>query len=41
MTYGAITYISAKQIVKGATINHLDKDVIQIARTKYKEKMVI
>ena len=29
----------SKQIVKGASISHLDKDAIQIARTKYKEKM--
>ena len=29
----------SKQIVKGASINHLDKDAIQIARSKYKEKM--
>jgi ATP-dependent DNA helicase RecG len=29
----------SKQIVKDASINHLDKDAIQIARTKYKEKM--
>lgn len=29
----------SKQIVKGASINHLDKDAIQIARIKYKEKM--
>lgn len=29
----------SKQIVKDATINHLDKNAIKIAREKYKEKM--
>ena len=29
----------SKQIVKGATIDHLDKNAIQIAREKYKEKI--
>lgn len=29
----------SKQIVEGATIDHLDKDAIALARDKYKEKM--
>jgi ATP-dependent DNA helicase RecG len=29
----------SKQIVKGATIEHLDKEAISLAREKYKEKM--
>lgn len=29
----------SKQIVSGASIEHLDKDAIYLARTKYKEKM--
>ena len=29
----------SKQIVEGATINDLDRDVIRLARAKYKEKM--
>ena len=29
----------SRQILKGATINHLDKDALSLARVKYKEKM--